>query len=322
MPITWRPATWVDIEPALTIQEKSRGDALIGKQAAIAAWKHLFRDPFFASAILESKPAIQGHGLIGFGASVFISSAFANAEVANPRPDINTRIITGIHLGQSVLATRNEVARANAGVGVDVMILCGIWRDEIVNSEERYAVQSLLVSSFAEWHRGYRIRRIIHETADEAGRAFLRRSVEYKPIVAFADIGRVIHMMTLESVKAYPGSLGNIIFNHNEPVLRLRHSDQQLLLAAIGGATDPELAIELGISASAVKARWRSTFARIAEAMPKLVAGACDKQGRGTQKRHRVLAYTRGHPEELRPYDWKTKIGLGALHAYRTNYGP
>ena len=114
--------------------------------------------------------------------------------------------------------------------------------------------------------------------------------------------------MTRESVQGMPGSVGNFLFSVREPALRLRDSDQQLLMAALRGATDTELVTELGVKLSAVKARWRSTFARIAEAMPDMVSDVNDHEGRGPQKRHKVLSYLRSHPEELRPYDWKTKI--------------
>jgi hypothetical protein len=76
-------------------------------------------------------------------------------------------------------------------------------------------------------------------------------------------------------------------------------------LAGLKGLTDSELADELEISFSAVKARWRSTFARIADSMPSLVTDTSDREGRGLQKRHRVLSYVRNHMEELRPYDWQ-----------------
>jgi hypothetical protein len=308
MSITWRPATWNDIEPGLSIQANNRCDALVGAKAGIAAWRHVCRDPFFRSAVLESIPTVGGHRLVGFGASVFVAHAFAEAELANPRPDIGSRIIASIHSGQSVLATRNEVAQANAGGGVEVVVLCGHWRDEILSPEERYTAQTLLASSFTEEHAGYRIRRIFHETACVPARDFLRRSVVYQAIAEFPELGRVIHLMTPESVKAVPASLGNVLFHFREPALRLRDSDQQLLLAALRGATDLELAAELGVTFSAVKARWRSTFARIAEAVQGLVSDAGGHEGRGTQKRHRVLAYVRSHPEELRPYDWKRKL--------------
>ncbi len=309
MALVWRPAAWMDIEPGLAIQPKHRGDALVGTQAAIEVWKHLFHDPFFASAVLEVSPIIRGHSLVGFGASVFISAEFAGTEISNLRPDINSRLIAGIHAGRPVLATRNEVAQANAGEGVQVMILCGVWRDEIFNPAQRHEAQTLLASSFSEWHAGYRIRRILQETADEPAREFLRRSVVYEAIAEFPQLGRVIHMMTSESAKAEPASLGNILFSFREPVLHLRDSDQQLLLAARKGSTDRELTTELGVTLSAVKARWRSTFARIEDVMPALVSDVNGHDGRGAQKRHRVLAYVRNHPEEPRPYDWKRRTG-------------
>jgi hypothetical protein len=41
--------------------------------------------------------------------------------------------------------------------------------------------------------------------------------------------------------------------------------------------------------------------------MPDLVRDVVNHEGRGTQKRHRVLDYVRSHPEELRPFDWAMK---------------
>lgn len=308
MAITWRPATWADIEPSLLIQVKNRGDALVGPEASIDSWRQLLRNPFSTATVLESSPAIRGHRVIGFGAATLVSSSFADAELANPGPDINSRLIASIHSGHPVLATQSEVARANAGEGVDIVVLCGAWRDQILNPAERQDAQTLLAASFAELHAGYRIRRILHETVDEPGREFTEGSVVFKAVAEFPELGRVVYMMTRESAKAVPASLGNVLFSFREPVLRLRASDQQLLAAALSGATDAELATALGITFSAVKARWRSTFARIAGTMPELVIDFGDDEGRGAQKRHRVLAYVRSHPEELRPYDWKTKI--------------
>jgi hypothetical protein len=113
--------------------------------------------------------------------------------------------------------------------------------------------------------------------------------------------------MTQESAQGMPGSVGNVLFSIREPTLRLRDSDQQLLIAALRGATDRELASGLGFTLSAVKARWRSAIARVEETMPDLVCDDVYHEGRGSQKRHRVLAYVRSHPEELRPFDWTTK---------------
>jgi hypothetical protein len=307
MPITWRPATWNDIEPGLSIQPKYRGDALVGVTAALEAWKHLIRDRFFYSTVLESSSLPRSHRMVGFGASVLVSSEFADAELANPRPDINSRVMASIHSGRSVLATPHEVARANSGEGVNVLILCGTARHEILSPPDLQDTQTLSASGFVEVHTGYRIRRIFQETAAEPEKSFLRRSIEFRLVAEFPEDERELFLMTRESVQGLPGSLGNVLFRFREPALRLRESDQQLLMAALRGATDQELASGLGFTLSAVKARWRSTIARVEETMPDLVRDVEHREGRGAQKRHRVLAYVRSHPEELRPFDWAKK---------------
>ncbi|MDQ2900334.1 MAG: hypothetical protein M3Y07_11120, partial [Acidobacteriota bacterium] len=178
-------------------------------------------------------------------------------------------------------------------------------KDEILTSEERHEMQTVMAFGFAEALSGYRIRRIIQETACDASRQFAARSIVYQPVAAFPQLGRVIYLMTPDTVKLVPASVGNVIFTFRAPVLRLKDSDQQLLIAALKGATDAELAAELGVTFAAVKARWRSTFERIGEVMPELVGDLGGREGRGLQKRHRVLAYVRNHPAELRPYRWK-----------------
>jgi hypothetical protein len=307
MPITSRPATLADIDRCLSIQPLYLGDALVGRRAAVDAWKHLARDGFSASTVLESTSLPLSDRIVGFGASVFLSSAFLSAELASPRPDINSRIIASVHSGRSVLATHDEIARGNAGVGIDVLVLVGTWRDEILSQQERQEARVNLASGFVQKHSGYRIRRVFTEVAAQPERDFVEQSIEYRLLGAFPESRRALFLMTEESVQGIHGSLGNLLFKRYKPVLHLRESDQQLLLAAMGGATDLELVSQIGVTLSGVKARWRSAFARIAETMPELIPDLNDHQGRGMQKRHRVLDYVRNHLEELRPYDWEQR---------------
>jgi len=265
----------------------------------------LVRDPFFIAVAFESDPPIRGHRIIGFGASAFVSAAFMDAELADPHPDINSRIIASVHSGQSVLLTRDEIARANAGDGVDSVILYGSWREEILSASESAKVQMLLPSSYTKLHAGYRIRRIAWETACEHEERFARSSGVYRAIGEFPESGRALNLMSSVTAVAVPGSVGNVLCSYTEPVLRLLETDQQLLVAAQNGATDWELTAKLGLTIAAVKARWRSTFARIAEVKSDLVRDQENGKNRGLQKRHGVLAYVRDHPEELRPYAWK-----------------
>jgi hypothetical protein len=312
MPITWRRASCNDIGPCLAIQPKHFGCNPAGPEAVFNVWKHLASSPFFASAVMEAHPPIGGHCLVGFGAAVFVLPGFVDAEIANPRPDINSRIFANILSGRPVLAIREDVALANGDRGVDVAVLFGSWRDEILSPAERDDIQTVYASSFAECLAGYRIRRIIHESVDGPGKQFAEKSVVYQTIAEFPEPGRTIYLMTRESARAMPASIGNIIFKFNEPMLRLRKSDQQLLLSALRGATDLELVAELGLTLAAIKARWRSILTLVSEKVPALTKAEEESERRGKQRRHRVLAYVRAHPEELRPYDWKQRPGREA----------
>lgn len=77
-----------------------------------------------------------------------------------------------------------------------------------------------------------------------------------------------------------------------------------MLLAALRGGTDEELAIDLGISLSAVKKMWLSIYGRASTHVPELLPnrGSVQEGGeRGKEKKHRLLSYLRDHPEEHRP---------------------
>jgi len=305
MPITWRPGTLADVEPGLSITPGHRGDAVVGAKAAAAIWQFMARDAFFASSAIESNPAIKGHRLLAYGASILVSRAFADAEIENPQPELNSRIIASIYAGRPVLATRTQVAQANAGEGVELVVLNATWRHDTLDSAQLQSVHTLFAKGFIENRSGFRIRRVLQETVSEPEKEFLRGSGVFKIIADYAGLGRALCLMTRDSATIAPASAGNIFFSYKEPLLRLRESDQQLLLAALSGSTDAELALQLEVTLSAVKARWRSVIAGVEATMPELVRDADDREGRGMQKRHRVLGYVRAHPEELRPFDWK-----------------
>ena len=282
-------------------QPDGRMDWLAGI-AALKARERLHRNPYFISAVFEADPPFRGHSLIGFGASVFVSAAFMDAEIATPLPDINSRLIASVHAGRSVVLDRADIARANAGPGLDVVIPYGTWRHEVMTHDERVEARTAVSLAFTELQAGYHLRRILWETASEEQEEFARRSGVYRAVGVFRESGRVLNLSDRQGAAGVPASLANVFFKFVQPVLGLRAADQELLLAAQKGATDAELAGTLGLQLAAVKARWRSVLARIAEARPELLGDAIDGPVRGVQKRHRVLAYIREHPQELRPY--------------------
>lgn len=293
----------MDIEPCLSLQPTGRGDGATGVADALIFWKFVAQQPFFLSAVLEADPLIRGHRLVGFGSAILVTSEFMEAEVANSRPNVTARIAAD----RSALASSEAVAYLNACEGIEVVILHSAWRDDILSASERAELQTLLVLGLAEVLAGFRLRRVLCETTSRATTEFHRRSAEYRLINEFSEGEHALFLMTRDSATALPGSIGNVLYHPLKPVLHLRGSDQRLLLAALRVSTDMELAAELKLSCAAVKARWRSIFAHITASMPHLIEESDEHEGRGMQKRHRVLAYVRAHPEELRPYDWSGK---------------
>jgi hypothetical protein len=125
MAMSWRRITEADLPASLDVQPARLGDELVGRRDALEAWKRMVGYPFFVAVAFESDPPIQGHRIIGFGASAFITASFMDVEISTPRPRINARIIASVHAHRSVLLSSRQIARANAGAGVDIVILSG-----------------------------------------------------------------------------------------------------------------------------------------------------------------------------------------------------
>jgi hypothetical protein len=177
--------------------------------------------------------------------------------------------------------------------------------DDSLSEEEQFEAVPLLWSKYSEYLKGHRVRTVTSEIMSTSETRFSRGSgIE---LIELAEVGHFLACATRRSVADFPSSVGFQVFNYAEPVLRLRETDQELLLAALKGGTDEDLGSTLRLTQDAVKARWRAVFARIAEAKPDLVEDDGRVQGRGRQKRHRVLGYLREHLEELRPYDWRAR---------------
>jgi hypothetical protein len=260
--------------------------------------------------VIEATRPVKGHRILGFGAAVFVSRAFAEAEISDPHSGLNSRIIASIDSGRSVVLSEAELRSGNTRGGLEMVILYGSWRRDLLIQGEVSEVCAAATASFLEANLGYRFNRLLMETvgAEEAG---MNQTMNMWRLVRKFDAPRQptssLWVMTREHVMSVNGSVANPVFLCAEPILKLREADQQLLLAALNGLTDEELLSKLGISLTAVKKRWLSIFERTIDVRPDLFPAVDlqnDRQKRGRQKRHHVLAYMRRHPEELRPIEW------------------
>jgi hypothetical protein len=241
---------------------------------------------------------------------VFVTRTFADREIRNPQPGINSRIIAGIASGESVVLSRAQIGAGNAGEGVDFVNMYGTWRDGIMKPDQLAEVQALLGTSFVEHFAGYRFNRVLKEAIGNSRISLARATGTYRIVAEFRESESALAVVTRESVLTAPYSVAATMYRYQTPVLRLRPAEQRLLIAALASKTDAELSTDLGLSIEAVKKRWMSIFDRVDEFKPGILNRAeADSDARGPQKRHRVIAYIRTHPEELRPFSWDTKRG-------------
>lgn len=296
--LRWRVMEAGDLPQCLALLPTSlTGAALVGMAAATRVWLELLDRPGFVSAVVtfENSPKV-----LGFGAAAFVSPEFARLEASQPRPGVNDRFIHAYLSGAGVCLTPSQIGVANAGDGLEQMQLVGdlsAHLDQALHIE----AQMVLVGALVEQTRGYRLRGSFGQIVSDTQRRFATSSGAQ--VVALSD-GSCFYRADRESLISNPGGIGVVLFRYRDPMLRLRETDQALLKVALTGATDEHIVLILGLSTSAVKARWRALFQRI----ERLRLGWWpdqDKATRGPQRRHLLLAYCRDHPEELRPYAWR-----------------
>jgi DNA-binding CsgD family transcriptional regulator len=301
----WRPISEADLPKCLEIQPACVGDQIVGRSTALRVWKSLLDNPSFHANVIEAERPIGGHKIVGCGMGVFVTRAFADREIQNPQPGLNARIIAAVASGESVALNRAQIGAGNAGEGLDFVNMYGAWREGIMNASQLAEVQALLGTSFVEHFSGYRFNRVLKEAIGPSQIALARATGTYRVVAEFKATESALAVVTPESVVAAPYSVASRMYRYQEPVLRLSPAEQTLLAAALSGKTDAELSADLGLSIESIKKRWMSIFDRVDEFKPEILSRADeDSEGRGPQKRHRVVAYIRSHPEELRPFSW------------------
>ena len=306
--MTWREVCEADLMECLNIEPRHLGDEIVGRERALAIWKDLIRTRSFNSAVIESSTPVATGRIVAFGSSVFVKADFATRELEDPKPGLNSRVVASIASGKSVVLTEKALCSNNARDALDIVILGGDYLYGVLSTEQVGEAEMMLAFSFMELHVGYRLNRILLETTSDAQRRFHESSGVWRIVKSFPSSERALAVLTREEAFSACGSIAAPLFQYQDLVLRLRDTDKHLLSEAVYGETDTELAARLNLSLSTVKKRWNSLFARVAETRSDLLPNADtrENESRGLQKRHRILSYVRAHPQEVRPYRWRS----------------
>jgi DNA-binding CsgD family transcriptional regulator len=208
--------------------------------------------------------------------------------------------------GHHVLLRRDQVALRNAsGDGLDLVFLAyasplGDSADPIFSKHV-----ALTHDMFRVFHAGYHCRRAFHPAVKVPGAGASLEALGFRSLRAGSDV-LVNELSALDRAPFHPFI---VLRRTRAPILRLSPAEQNLLLHALIGFSDAEMAHELGLSEETIRKRWRRVFERVVDCSaatglfpkpPYREAGA--ETSRGPEKRKQLLSFIAAHLEELRPF--------------------
>ncbi len=114
---------------------------------------------------------------------------------------------------------------------------------------------------------------------------------------------RALAMLARDDARAEPGSLLSFLFLTPPSRLRLRPSEQRMLLLALRQLTDSDIAERMDCSREYIRKLWSRVYDALHAhaALAHVEESESRKNHRGREKRRLALEFFRAHPEELRP---------------------
>lgn len=283
-----------------------------------ACWRRLLGTQAFTAVVFEETEG-GSRRLIGAGVSAFLSETFIREMKTPPLTWVGPEIVRRLSAGNSPVLSDKELAESNTRGGLN---LFGWHGATSVEDGNRVEVLNTFFGSFIELHRGFLIKEVLGQAdsvgmigamSNSGGGYFdpaLQSFVECLPTSA-ADVLSRPHLMgqTREMAVAGAWLSGSSLFSWQPPQFGFRRSEQRLLASALQGGTDEDLSHELNVSLSSVRRTWLAIYQRVAAREPQILGEPLHSNvsapSRGKGKKHRLLAYLREHPEELRPISRK-----------------
>lgn len=254
--------------------------------AALAGmWRQIIEGESGYSGVVARNTA---DSVLAFGISVALKPQFLERALADPQPFTSKRILEAWKRGDSPIMSREEVAQANAGWGIDLFVLHHGYAP-MKDAAEDYEVLVALAAQFLQMHAGLNLRTMTQEFYD-------RSWLDITPRFGFTlrhNFGKsfIAGIRRSEVIAAGRGEFViDALFAHSPaPRLGLDAALRQALRTALEGEAQTNDGSVL---------RWNDLFDRIR----RIDSATASFAGKGTQARNHVLAWLRSHPEELHPY--------------------
>jgi hypothetical protein len=269
--------------------------------------------------LVEDRAKPVGSRIVSFGGIVFVTDEFCSEARLTLPPYLGVELIRRYLSPQFPVLNREQVARANARDGLNVMMCFEGWAEYGFSPDQFLAVREKQSQAFYLALRGHHIKEFL---TDPIGRerlqwmldagARLRRDYSHyykKNRLPSPEVSQrpCLVGLTKKEAFAHPGSAIANLFIYTPPRFRFNRSQRVLLQHALTGETCEKAATSLSVSPWTVKKRWRAIYDRVADVDNELlsppIAYGSKASSRGAERRRRLLNYLRQHLEELRPYE-------------------
>ena len=314
MDLRTRPFDATDIAPCAAILARSAAYDAETVRVLPPFWEGLLRDEALIGSVVEDLSGGESAQRVCFGGSAFVSDEWMEEAQQGTSPFLTARTIQAELSGASPILRPGELG-AQSEAGLRVLIL-HYGEAAALHPDVARMGRFRLLTAFNDEHRGYPIRDVVQEIWDEIPPEFVARGwgrvlTRYEGRVSQPEGSAVpgaarptLVGMTAEDALRNPGDPMAPAFVFVAPRYAFSPAERALLRAALAGATDLELAERLDLALPTIKSRWRTIYQKAGQTdhrvLGEMAAPGKGGQVRGPEKRRRLLAYLRRHPEELR----------------------
>lgn len=279
-------------------------------------WSELLRSGRLISGVVEELSAPPGKQLLGVGLSVFVSDAFADDILVNPRPYANARLHDMLLAGHSLVLNPREIAQHNLNGGLNLMPLHFCTASLNFRDPQVMRILSAAQELFRIMHAGYRVKRIVKDVVNIDLCRFMQATgmnlvCDYAS--AYPELGldslpesERPYLLSIRHDEMPLGSAMSMMFLTSPVRFRFTPAEQRVLLCALLRETDEDIAHDLALSHDTVRKHWKSIFQRVQMVAPEFFPGdeedKSNGNGRGREKRRHLLRYLQMHMEELRQH--------------------
>jgi hypothetical protein len=290
-------------------------------------WRTLLSKGAMLLCLVADRAKLVGSRVVSFGAIVFVTDEFCSEARSKLPPYLGVELTRQYLSRQLPVLNREQVAHANAGDGLNVMMCFEGWAQDGLSPEQLFAVLAKQSEALHLALSGYRVKEFLANPIGantsqwmlDAGARLRRDYSNYfgENRLPKPESSRRPYLVGLTKQEAFthPGSNIAGLFVYTTPRFHFNRSQRVLLRHALMGETCEELATSLSISPWTVKKRWHAIYDRVAdvdsELLPSPIAYGPHATSRGPERRRRLLNYLRQHLEEVRPFEPPSRRSRG-----------